>query len=222
MMLNIAASLRSLLYEASFAGLADGFNATVITDFDETGYKNRYYNSRLDDLQSNGGDSLSVVATKLAVVAEGVAKGLWKHVTGEETTVPPANSSLVGGLLSRVAWRASTGGRCDCPTTPITHRKKHNYVSQIISLLECYTVTTNCSLARQLLDLPSPTPTTPINRYVGVSSSAQSRVRAWRMTAKRAASKTAWLRLACHFGLRCPGRTFTLPSLCRGLLATSD
>lgn len=33
----------------------DGLTAAVITDFDENGYKNKYYHSRLDDLESNGG-----------------------------------------------------------------------------------------------------------------------------------------------------------------------
>ena len=89
----LAASLRSLLYEASFDGLAESFNATVITDFDHNGYKNKFYHSRRDDAQSNG--NLTVVAAKLAVVVEGVAKGLWKQATGEDAVLPSANATLV-------------------------------------------------------------------------------------------------------------------------------
>lgn len=52
-----SASLRSLLYEASLGSdaMLDSFNATVITDFNEDGYRNKYYHSRLDDAKSNGG-----------------------------------------------------------------------------------------------------------------------------------------------------------------------
>lgn len=42
----------------------DNFTAVVITDFDQEGYKNKYYHSRLDDLQANGGASTVSVCCK--------------------------------------------------------------------------------------------------------------------------------------------------------------
>jgi len=74
------------------------------------------------------------------------------------TTTSRNRASSISSVTVHGHWRA-----CVCPL-------------QVADLLQCYTVTTNCSLARELLTLPNPAPKTPINRYVGVSSAYQSTV----------------------------------------------
>ena len=132
------ASLRSLMYEVfRKEGSADSFNGVFLGDFDEAGYKSKFYHSRLDTVAAAGGEDS--VEGKIAAVAAGVARAVWHMATETDptTNLPSVDTTLISDLL------------------------------------ECYTVDQNCKLINEQLTT-SVLPATPINRYVGVSSSSAS------------------------------------------------